>query len=159
MINAGLFTSDTDQWFTPPELVAALDIEFAFELDAAASALNHKAPRWFTAEDDGLAQEWTGSVWCNPPYGRGIGAWVAKGYGSALSGATVVMLIPARTDTSYWHKYVMRAAEVRLFRGRLKFHSPGAALNSAPFPSALVVFRPGVHIPRFVACDSLGQVA
>ena len=151
-MNAGLLTSDRGDWTTPKAFFDLIDSEFGFTLDAAASAENALCQRFYDENADGLAQPWTGVVWCNPPYGRGIDKWVERGYGSAVAGATVVMLIPARTDTQYWHKYVMRAAEVRLLRGRLVF-GQGEARANAPFPSALVVFRPGVHFPRFTSIE------
>ena len=133
------FSSATDDWATPPEVFAALDAEFRFQLDVCASARNAKCERFFTVADDGLAQQWTGRVWMNPPYGRTIGAWMAKAAESARADATVVCLVPARTDTAWWHEHVMAAAsEVRLVRGRLKF---GDGASPAPFPSAIVVFR------------------
>jgi phage N-6-adenine-methyltransferase len=135
------FSSATDNWATPPHVFAALDAEFSFTLDACASAGNAKCERFFTAADDGLAQSWAPeTTWMNPPYGRGIGEWMEKAADEAERGATVVCLVPARTDTKWWHEQVMaRASEVRLVRGRLKF---GAGLAPAPFPSALVVYRP-----------------
>lgn len=140
-INAGLMSSNTDQWGTPDDLFARLDDEFNFTLDACASSWNHKVDNYYTIEDDGLSQPWTGVVWCNPPYGRAIRDWIQKGYESSIAGATVVMLIPARTDTSYWHDYVMRG-DIRFLRGRIKFVQPdGTATNSAPFPSAVVIFK------------------
>ncbi len=87
---------------------------------------------------DGLALTWLGTCWMNPPYGRKIGQWVRKAYESSLLGATVVCLLPARTDTAWWHDYVVKG-EIRFLRGRLKF---GGQKNSAPFPSAVVVYRP-----------------
>jgi phage N-6-adenine-methyltransferase len=137
------FSSATDNWATPPDVFAALDAEFLFTLDACASAGNAKCGRFFTAADDGLTQSWApATTWMNPPYGRGIREWMAKAADEAEQGATVVCLVPARTDTKWWHEHVMaRASEVRFVRGRLKF---GAGLAPAPFPSALVVYRP-VH--------------
>ena len=149
------FSSRTDDWATPQAVFAALDAEFRFNLDASADARNAKCPRFFTAADDGLAQQWQGTVWLNPPYGRhggGISAWMEKARESALAGATVVCLVPARTDTRWWPESAMRAAEVRLVRGRLCF---GAGNNPAPFPSAIVVFRPGDDgPPRFSAVSA-----
>jgi hypothetical protein len=124
----------------PQHVFAALDREFHFELDVCASPANAKCLRFFTASEDGLAQGWTGICWMNPPYGRGIGARMKKAADEAERGATVVCLVPARTDTKWWHHQAMeRAAEIRLVRGRLKF---GVGLAPAPFPSALVVYRP-----------------
>ena len=144
MINAGLFSSNEESWSTPLDFFDALDNEFGFTLDPCASPGNAKCSRYFTSDDNGLAQHWDGVVFMNPPYGRVIGKWIEKAYRESLNGATVVCLIPARTDTAYWHDYVMRADEVRFVRGRLHFgggHEKTA--HSAPFPSAVVVFRPG----------------
>lgn len=143
------FSSATDDWATPPAVFATLDAEFDFDLDVCASPANAKCRRFFTAADDGLSKQWTGRVWMNPPYGRGIGAWMTKAADAAAAGATVVCLVPARTDTRWWHEQVMaRAAEVRLVRGRLRF---GDGHNSAPFPSAVVVYRPRTRSLKFSA--------
>jgi phage N-6-adenine-methyltransferase len=136
-VNAGLFSSATDQWETPQWLFDRLNDQYHFELDVCALPENAKCDRYFTPEQDGLQQEWTGVCWMNPPYGRKIGKWVRKAYESAQQGATVVCLLPARTDTAWWHDYVMHG-EITFLRGRLKF---GNSKNSAPFPSAIVVFR------------------
>lgn len=141
LTNAGVFSSETDTWETPDDVFAPLHAEFGFDLDAAASDDNAKCERYFTPADDALAQDWTGTVWCNPPYGRQIGRWVEKGYVEAQAGATVVMLIPARTDTAYWHDFVMKANEVRFRRGRIYFEMNGKPVGRAPFPSAVIVFR------------------
>lgn len=141
MINDGLMSSNTDQWATPPKLFAELDDEFGFTLDACASEWNHKVDNYFDEEMNALVQDWTGVVWMNPPYGRTIGQWMKKAYESSLSGATVVCLIPSRTDTKWWHDYAMKG-EVRFIRGRIKFiDQDNNSLNSAPFPSAIVIFR------------------
>jgi site-specific DNA-methyltransferase (adenine-specific) len=135
------FSSASDDWATPAEVFAALDAEFAFELDVCASSTNAKCTRFFTAADDGLAQSWAPATsFMNPPYGRVIGDWMKKAADEAESGATVVCLVPARTDTVWWHRQVMaRASEVRFVSGRLKF---GTARAAAPFPSAIVIYRP-----------------
>lgn len=137
-VNAGLFTSKTCEWATPQDFFDALDREFSFDLDVCATSENNKCAEYFSPHDDGLKQEWTGTCYMNPPYGRQIGKWIQKAYESSLNGATVVCLIPARTDTAYWHDYVMRG-EIRFIRGRLYF---GSGTGAAPFPSAVVVFRP-----------------
>ena len=137
LVNKALFSSATDEWETPIALFDGLDVEFRFELDVCATAQNAKCEQFYTREVDGLSQPWNGTCWMNPPYGRDIGRWVKKAYESSRDGAIVVCLLPARTDTRWWHDYVMRG-EVRLLRGRLRF---GNATNSAPFPSAVVVFR------------------
>ena len=146
-MNPALHSSVSYVWRTPREFFARLDVEFAFDLDAAASADNALCARHYTEADDGLRQEWTGSVWCNPPYGPIIGRWLATGRRSAESGSAevVVMLVPARTDTSYWHEHVMRADEVRLVAGRLRFSDA----DQAPFPCATAVFRGRRAAPRF----------
>lgn len=132
-----MFSSKTDMWETPQDLYEKLNQEFHFTLDVCALPENAKCARYYTPEQDGLSQLWEGSVWCNPPYGRGVGAWVKKAAQSALGGATVVMLLPARTDTAWFHDWIYRRAEIRFIRGRLKF---GGAKNSAPFPSMIVIF-------------------
>ena len=131
------FSSKTDLWTTPQDFFDKLNAQYHFETDVCATDENTKCVNWWTIEHDGLSQIWNGICWCNPPYGRGIGAWMKKAYESAQNGATVVCLIPARTDTAWWHEYVMKG-EVEFLRGRLKF---GGHKNSAPFPSALVVFK------------------
>ena len=132
-----MFSSKTDQWSTPQEFYDKLNAEFHFTLDAAADESNHKCDKYFTAYDDGLSQQWSGTVWCNPPYCRQAGKWVKKAYEASLNGTTVVMLLPCRPDVSYFHDYILPYAEIRYIRGRLKF---GGSKNSAPFPSMVVVF-------------------
>lgn len=135
-----MFSSKTDQWATPPDFFEELDREFHFDLDPCASEENHKCARYFTREQNGLLQDWGGSrVFCNPPYGKEIADWVRKAYEEGHKENTlVVMLIPARTDTRYFHDYILDRAEVRFVRGRLKF---GGSDTGAPFPSMLVIFR------------------
>jgi phage N-6-adenine-methyltransferase len=132
------FSSKTDEWATPPAFFADMDREFHFTLDVCATADNAKCAKFYTFHDNGLLQVWAGVVWCNPPYGAGIEKWVRKGYMAAQAGATVVMLVPARTDTRWFHEYCQHG-EVRFIKGRLKF---GGHANSAPFPSMVVIFRP-----------------
>lgn len=136
------FSSKTENWATPAHVFAALDQEFGFTLDACASSSNAKCARFFNVSQDGLKQKWAPDVvWLNPPYGRTIGNWMKKAADEAARGATVVCLVPARTDTVWWHEQVMeRANEVRLIRGRIRF---GDSQASAPFPSALVIYRAG----------------
>lgn len=145
-MNDALLSSKNMNWCTPPDFFAELDQEFHFELDPAATDKSAKCARYFTPADDGLSQDWGGcSVFCNPPYGRAIQDWVRKGYEeSQKPGTVVVMLIPARTDTSYFHDYIFhgKADEVRFLRGRLKFtDEDGNAKDAAPFPSAVIVWR------------------
>ena len=133
------FSSETCEWATPQDFFDALDAEFGFELDVCATKANAKCGHFYTKEVDGLSQPWEGVCWCNPPYGREIKFWVKKAMITAQAGsATVVCLVPARTDTVWWHDFVSQADEVRFVKGRLKF---GGHANSAPFPSAVVVFR------------------
>ena len=132
------FSSATDLWETPQWLFDRLAKEFPMMTDVCALPENAKCMRFFTPEMDGLAQEWSGFCWMNPPYGREIGKWVKKARESAAEGsATVVCLVPARTDTAWWHEYC-KSAEVRMLRGRLKF---GGSQSGAPFPSAVVIFH------------------
>ena len=137
------FSSETDLWATPQDTFDALNAEFGpFDVDVCAVAGNAKCARFYTPETDGLAQDWAPSLcWMNPPYGRTIARWMCKAWEESLRGATVVCLVPARTDTAWWHDYAMKG-HIRFLRGRLKF---GNAKHSAPFPSAVVVFRPSVH--------------
>ena len=136
------FSSQTDLWSTPRDFFARVDAEFHFSLDVCAVAENALCPRYYSPEENGLSQPWTGRCWMNPPYGREIGRWVERAFyaGSWLGTAEVVVcLLPARTDTRWWWNYV-RFGEVRFIPGRLKF---GGQKNAAPFPSALVVFGAG----------------
>ena len=133
------FRHKSDEWETPPELFAELDREFHFTTDVCALPYNAKCERFFTPGEDGLLQTWEGTCWCNPPYGLAIRQWVKKAYESAKNGAVVVCLLPVRSDTHWWHDYVLPYGEVRYMRGRMKFNGIG---NSAPFPSAVVIFRP-----------------
>lgn len=137
MLTSGLTSSNTDEWATPQDLFDRLDACFHFTLDPCATEENHKAPKFYTREQDGLKQDWGGEViWCNPPYGRTIGEWIKR---CAEHQGIAVMLIPARTDTRWWHQYINGNpnASVHFIKGRLKF---GGAKNSAPFPSAIVIF-------------------
>ena len=128
------FSSKTDMWSTPQDLFDSLNTEHGFTLDVCATPDNAKCERFFTKDDDGLSQPWDGVCWMNPPYGRKIGKWMKK---ACECGATVVCLVPARTDTAWWHDYAMKG-RITFLRGRLKF---GGHKNSAPFPSAVVVFH------------------
>lgn len=140
MNNALMFSSNTDVWATPQEFFDALDKLFHFTLDVCALPDNAKCERYFTPEQNGLAQEWSGVCWMNPPYGREIKYWVEKAYRYGKAGVTVVCLLPARTDTQWWQAYCTKG-EIYFVPGRLKF---GNATASAPFPSAVVCFRPQI---------------
>jgi site-specific DNA-methyltransferase (adenine-specific) len=131
------FSCATVEWETPQWLFDELAwIYGGFTLDPCATRENAKCERFFTRAEDGLAQPWGGKIFCNPPYGREIGKWVEKAYAASLTGALVVCLLPARTDTRWWQDYARRG-HVWFLRGRLKF---GLAKNAAPFPSAIVTF-------------------
>lgn len=138
-INA-MFFSATDMWATPQDLFDELNAEFHFTLDPCATAENAKCKKFYTRAEDGLKQDWEGeTVFCNPPYGRAIYDWVKKCYTESLKpGTVVVALIPARTDTRYFHEFVYhKVKDIRFIKGRLKF---GNAKHNAPFPSMIVVF-------------------
>ena len=144
MINDGMFTSNKNYWETPHEFFGKLNREFNFELDVASNGDNAKCERYFTELENGLEQDWRGNVFCNPPYGREIGDWVKKAHDESLvnTNGVIVLLIPARTDTRYWHDYIFnKASEIRFLKGRLKFELNGAPKQSAPFPSAVVIYR------------------
>jgi phage N-6-adenine-methyltransferase len=132
------FASKTDLWATPQEFFDKYNALYGFNLDVCANQDNAKCSNFFSIEDNGLEQEWRGSCWMNPPYGREIIHWMRKAYESSLCGATVVCLVPARTDTKWWHEYAMKG-DIEFIKGRLKF---GNSKNSAPFPSAVIVFAP-----------------
>lgn len=141
MNTKGLFTSNTDLWSTPQEFFDKLNSEHNFNLDVCAISQNAKCDKYFTPEIDGLKQDWFGSVFMNPPYGREIGKWVEKALKETTKGnCKVVALLPARTDTKWFHDFIysQEAVFVKLLKGRLKF---GDSKNSAPFPSMIVVFQ------------------
>ncbi len=131
----------TDDWATPRAFYDKLNEVHNFDLDVAASSTNHLCDEWFGLDHldesrrDGLKADWYGHVWCNPPYGRGIKDWVLK---ASQHGDLVVMLLPARTDTKWFHDLVLPNAEVTFVRGRIKF---GAGKAPAPFPSMIVRFQ------------------
>ena len=148
-----LFSSKRQDWGTPWPFFNKINDEFDFALDAAASMENHKCDLFLT--EDSLSLPWDdlsggGAVWLNPPYGREIGRWIEKAYWESTKGCIVVCLTFARTDTKWWHDWAMRAAEIRLVQGRIKFQD---ALNSAPAPSCLLVFDEERKTPRFSAIE------
>jgi phage N-6-adenine-methyltransferase len=159
-VSAQLSPSGKTDYTTPPDLFAALDEEFGFTLDAAASNANALCERYFTEDDDGLAQDWSGDVvWCNPPYGaRETAMWARKAAAEAERGATVVLLVPARPDTRWWHECIEGKHEVRNIRGRLRF---GGGYSVAPFAAVLVVMRPSGTSRRRTGsarkCDGCGR--
>jgi phage N-6-adenine-methyltransferase len=136
-LNRGLFSSASDEWETPREFFDAIDAVYHFTVDVCANRSNAKCPRFYTKAEDGLSKEWEGVCWMNPPYGREISLWVKKARDSAIAGKNVIVcLLPARTDTRWWHDYVIPRAAVRFVKGRVKFSRRGPA----PFPSALAVY-------------------
>ena len=135
-----MFSSKTDLWSTPQDFFDKLNDEFDFDLDPCSTHENAKCKKHYTKEENGLIQDWGGhKVFCNPPYGRELKDWVKKcSEESKKSNTLIVMLIPSRTDTSYFHDYIYKKAkEIRFIRGRLKF---GDSKNAAPFPSMVVIF-------------------
>jgi len=133
------FSSKTDLWSTPQDLFDKLNSKHHFEIDVCATKENAKCTKFYTEEDDGLSIDWHKDgleCWMNPPYGREIINWMKKAYEQSQLGCIVVCLVPARTDTKWWHEYAMKG-DIEFLRGRLKF---GGHKNSAPFPSAIVVF-------------------
>lgn len=140
MNTEAMFSSKTNDWTTPQDFFDKLNLEFRFTLDPCADASNHKCARYYDREQDGLSRDWEGErVFCNPPYGKEIGKWVQKSFEESKKKNTlVVMLIPARTDTKYFHDYIYGKAEIRFIRGRLKF---GNSKTAAPFPSMVVIFK------------------
>lgn len=155
MNNDLMFSSKTCEWYTPQDFFDKLDEEFKFNLDPCATDENRKCDKYFTKAVDGLKQSWQGyRVYVNPPYGRTIGDWVKKSYEESRGGGClVVMLIPARTDTKWFHDYIYhKAKEIRFIKGRLKF---GGCKNPAPFPSMLVVYDDDYDVRR---CTNCGHV-
>lgn len=138
-MNNALFSSKSDEWSTPQDIFDNLDAEFHFNLDPCSTHENCKCENHYTKEDNGLKHSWGGySVFCNPPYSN-IAEWVEKCYREGTKdNTTVVLLIPSRTDTKYFHNFIYNRAEIRFIKGRLKF---GGHSNSAPFPSMVVIFR------------------
>lgn len=144
-MNNALLSSKKLDWCTPQDFFDKLNEEFGFALDAAATDKTAKCKLYYTPETDGLSQSWDqgGAVFCNPPYGRETGKWVQKAYEEAAEGRyPIVLLIPARTDTAYFHDYIYGKAEIRFIRGRLRFtDDEGNAADPAPFPSMLVIYN------------------
>lgn len=140
-----MFSSDSNEWGTPQDLYDQLNSEFHFTLDPCSTTQNHKCDKFYTAQDNGLSKSWANeTVFVNPPYGREIGDWVQKCHDENKENNSVcVMLIPARTDTKYFHRYIYHRAEIRFIEGRIKFISsdPTKKSQSAPFPSMIVIFR------------------
>jgi len=139
MITKVIFSSNSSEWATPQNIYEQLNNEFNFTLDPCSTHENAKCKKHFTKEENGLLKDWSKDVvFVNPPYGRELPLWVEKAYNENKKGAFVVMLIPARTDTKYFHKYIYNKHEIRFIKGRLKFNDER---KSAPFPSMIVIMR------------------
>ncbi len=160
-INKGIFSSRTDEWATPKTLFRSLNKEFHFDLDVAASSKNATCKNYFTKKTNGLKQDWyrnskTKAVFCNPPYGKGVENWLRKAIDESKKGCTVVCLIPFRTDTKYFHQLIYdKACEIRLIKGRLKYDDKK---QSAPFPSAIIIYRKGKTKTSWTNVDSKGKL-
>jgi len=148
-LSAVLFSSRSEEWETPHDVFDELDREFNFTLDVCATRQNAKCKRYYDRHRDGLAQDWSRErVFMNPPYGREIGRWMSKARHESRRGALVVCLVHARTDTRWWHENVEGiASEIRFVRGRIRFGRAGIPGQPAPFPSAIVVYRPQERLP------------
>lgn len=159
-----MFSSKNNNWCTPKDLFDSLHKEFRFTLDFAATATSTKCKEFYTPEMDALKQfPVTKSIWCNPPYGRAVGQWVKKIYETQFTGdcQIAVMLLPARTDTRWFHQYILGKSEIRFIKGRLKFiameqsSNKQLSMSPAPFPSMIVIFG---HKPSIYAADKLGKI-
>lgn len=139
--NDGRWHSRGSDWGTPQELYDKLNDEFHFTLDVCASDWNHKCQAYFTEVEDGLVSNWNKEiVFMNPPYGKVLNDWMKKAYESYLNGATVVCLVPAATDTAWWHEYAMKG-EIRFLRGRPRFMTKEGTWQQIFSPSVIVIFK------------------
>lgn len=160
VLTSGMFSSRTNEWATPQQFFDRLDEEFGFDLDVAATPENAKCDKFFTEKQDGLEQDWhenseSKAVFCNPPFGGQTGLWVEKAFNESQKGCTVVVVIPFRSDTSYLHDFAFnKAHEIRLVRGRLKYNDGDTA---SPFPTAVIIFKPGIHETTWTTIDKEGE--
>lgn len=139
--NDGRWHSRGSDWGTPQNLFDILNQEFHFTLDSCASKWNAKCKKYFTEKDDGLKQDWGNNViFMNPPYGKVLNDWMSKAYHSSLSGATVVCLVPAATDTNWWHRFALKG-EIRYLRGRPRFVTPEGTWQQTFSPSVIIIFN------------------
>ena len=138
MVDKIHFSSESPEWGTPQDLFDKLNHIFNFDLDVCATHENAKCTNYITQEQCGLATEWKGKCFMNPPYGRTMSKWIEK---AKNHNDLVVCILPARTDTKYWQDLVMKADVVKFIRGRLKFTGANAGSGAAPFPSAIVIFN------------------
>ena len=138
-MNKAMYSSETPEWSTPQYLFDELKKEFGLHIDCCATKENAKCNLYWDKESDGLSQDWDNHhIWMNPPYGREIGKWVKKASEIKGKHGMVVCLLPARTDTKWFHDYIYNKSEIRFIKGRLKF---GDSKNSAPFPSMIVIYK------------------
>ena len=156
MVDKALYSSRTEEWETPVDLFDRLHAIYHFQLDACASATNAKCRQFFTRSDDALVQSWAqyGRVWMNPPYGRQIGQFMKKACEKSQKGSLVVALVPARTDTKWWHNWIAGKADTLFLHGRLRYLDVSKSeQHAAPFPSVLIIYQPNLG---FVCNDDGG---
>lgn len=163
-LTSGLFTSRTEEWETPSYVFLALNKEFDLQIDVCATSENAKCKIFFDKSVDGLKREWSPyRCWMNPPYGRNISSWMKKAFEESQRGALVVCLIPSRTDTKWWHQWVMKSAEIRFVSGRISFGNQPAgqagSKQSAPFPSCIVIFYPELENPYKLSVPVIKSVS
>lgn len=155
-LTSGLFTSRTEEWETPQYVFDILNKDFKFQIDVCATSENSKCKIFFNKTVDGLQQEWSPfRCWMNPPYGKNISRWMKKAFHESKRGALVVCLIPARTDTRWWHEWVMKSDEIWFVSGRLSF---GNEKQSAPFPSCVVIYYPELENPNKLAVPIIKSI-
>lgn len=157
MLNESLFSSTKQDWATPNDLFQKLNSVFNFTVDVCADSHNNKCPNYYSPDIDGLKQNWIGQCWMNPPYNREQITWINKAYDESLKSASqVVCLIPARPDTRVWHNTIFKNAKAICFiKGRLKF---GDSKDSAPFPSALIIFGDDLNCEQIKCLENIGKL-
>ena len=155
MLNKGLFSSDNQKWETPQDFFNKLNDVFEFKIDVCAEDSTAKCKKYFTIKEDGLTQSWQETAWMNPPYGREQKKWILKAKEeSELNKITVVCLITARPDTKIWQETIFKYYKAICFvKGRIKF---GDGSNSAPFPSALVIFSEKITQEQKNVLENIG---
>lgn len=163
-LTSGLFTSRTEEWGTPDYVFLPLNKEFDFQVDVCATSENTKCKVFFNKSVDGLKREWSPfRCWMNPPYGKSISKWMKKAFEESQRGALVVSLIPSRTDTRWWHEWVMKSAEVRFISGRVNFSNQSAkgqnSKQSAPFPSCIAIYFPELENPYKLSVPIIKSVS
>ena len=162
-----MFSSKSDEWETPQEIFDDLNSVFNFTLDPCSTHSNHKCGKYYTMVDDGLSKSWKGErVFVNPPYGRAIRHWAGKCFYESKH-ADIVILMPARTDTSYQHSFIFKANLLVFIKGRLKFVNRSLPfyrgdgnfkITAAPFPSQFVVFSRNITDEQKDVLGSYGKL-